>query len=71
MDDSFFRRVLFEWIRARKKEQARAETIVLKVIVNFEENPHIFQRLSPVLYLRALDHEFTRLKKRIIHEADV
>ena len=28
----FYKRVLFEWIRARKKEQAYAETVSLKAI---------------------------------------
>jgi hypothetical protein len=55
--------VLFEWIRARKKEQAQAETISLKAIAALAENLLFLKRLSPVISLRALGHEFTRFKK--------
>jgi hypothetical protein len=63
MDDSFFKWVLFEWIRDRKKEQAHAKTIRFNENADRKVDFLIFQRLSPVLSLRALDHEFTQFKK--------
>ena len=63
MDDPLLKRVLSEWIRDRKKERAEAETKSLKKITDRTENLLIFQRLFPVLSLRALDYEFTRFKK--------
>jgi len=38
MDDSFLKRVLFEWIRARLKEQANAETVLLVSITERAAN---------------------------------
>ena len=60
MDDSFLKRVLFEWVRACKKEQVHAEKGSLKAVADLAENLMIFQRLASVLSLRALGHEFTR-----------
>jgi hypothetical protein len=63
MDDSFLKRVLSEWFRDRKKEQEQAEIVSFEAIVDLAKNPLILQRLSSVLSLRAIDHEFTRFKK--------
>jgi hypothetical protein len=54
MDDLILKRVLFEWLRDRLKEQTHAEIASLKGIKNFMANLLIFQRLIPVLSLRAL-----------------
>jgi len=63
MDDSFLKRVLSEWFRDRKKEQAHAEIVSLSIMVDRSDNLFILRRLPPVLSLRALDHEFTRFQK--------
>jgi hypothetical protein len=63
MDDLFLKRVLFEWLRDRYKEQAHAETPSLKEIADRVANPLIFQRWVPVLSLRALATSSRGLKK--------
>jgi uncharacterized membrane protein YdjX (TVP38/TMEM64 family) len=50
----FLKRVLFEWLRDRLKEQAYAEIAFLKEVEDCLANLLIFQRLIPVLSLRAL-----------------
>jgi len=54
MDDFFLKRVLFEWLRNRLKEQAHAEIVSLKEIEDSMAHLLIFQRLIPVLFLRPL-----------------
>ena len=54
MDDLFLKRVLFEWLRDRYKEQANTEITSLNEIADCVTNLFIFQRLAPVLSLRAL-----------------
>ena len=63
MDDLFLKRVLFEWLRDRQKEQAHAEIASLKEIADFTLNLLIFQRLIPVLSLRTLATNSFGLKK--------
>jgi hypothetical protein len=54
MDDLFFKRVLFEWLRDRYKEQVHTDIGSLRGIEDRMVNLLIFQRLIPVLSLRAL-----------------
>ena len=61
MDDLFLKRVLFEWLRDRWKEQAHAEIVSLKEIKDCMANLLIFQRLISVLSLRTLATRFIRL----------
>jgi hypothetical protein len=61
MDDLFLKRVLFEWLRDRYKEQAHSEIISLKDMADRVANLLIFQRQVPVLSLRALATSFIRL----------
>ena len=63
MDDLFLKRVLFEWLRDRQKEQAHTEIASLKEITDCTENLLIFNRLVPVLSLRALAASSRGLKK--------
>ena len=63
MDDLFLKRVLFEWLRDRWKEQAHAEIASLKEIKDCMANLLIFQRLIPVLSLRTLATSSRGLKK--------
>ena len=44
MDDFFLKRVLFEWVRDRLKEQAHAEITSLKEMADRVANLLIFQR---------------------------
>jgi hypothetical protein len=62
MDGLFLKRVLFEWLRDRYKEQAHADIASLKEIKDCMENLLIFQRLIPVLSLRPLATSFIRLR---------
>ena len=63
MDDLFLKRVLFEWLRGRQKEQAHDEIVSLKEIADRVANRLIFQRQVPVLSLRALATSSRVLKK--------
>ncbi len=63
MDNLFLKRVLFEWLRDRKKEQAHAEIASFKEIEDCMANLLIFQRLIPVLSLRTLATSSRGLKK--------
>ena len=63
MDDLFLKRVLFEWLRDRWKEQAQDEIASLKEIKDYMANQLIFQRLIPVLSLRTLAASSRGLKK--------
>ena len=63
MDDLFLKRVLFEWLRDRWKEQAQDEIAYLKEIKDCMANLLIFQRLIPVLSLRSLATSSRVLKK--------
>jgi hypothetical protein len=63
MDDLFLKRVLFEWLRDRWKEQAQDEIAYLKEIKDCMTNLWIFQRLIPVLFLRTLATSSRGLKK--------
>jgi hypothetical protein len=60
---SFLKRVLFEWLRDRSKEQAHAEIASLEEIENCMVNLSIFQRLFPDISLRALATSSRGLKK--------
>ena len=62
MDDLFLKRVLFEWLRDRWKEQAYDDITSLKII-DCTINPMILGRLIPVLSLRALATSSRVLKK--------
>jgi hypothetical protein len=55
--------VLFEWLRDCSKEQANAEITSLNEIADCVTNLFIFQRLDPVLSLRALATSLRGLKK--------
>jgi len=61
MDDLFLKRVLFEWLRDRQKEQAHTEIASLKEIEDCMANLLTFQRLIPVLSLRTLATSLVRL----------
>ena len=63
MDDLFLKRVLFEWLRDRYKEQANIEITSLNEIADCVTNLFIFQRLAPVLSLRAPATSSRVLKK--------
>jgi len=63
MDDLFLKRVLFEWLRDREKEQAHAEIASLKQITDCVTNLLIFQRWVPVLSLLSLSTSSRVLKK--------
>ena len=63
MDDLFFKRVLFEWLRDRRKEEVHAEIVSLKEIIDPTVNSLILQRLVSVLSLRALVMSFIRLRR--------
>ena len=63
MDDLFLKRVLFEWLSDRWKEQTHAEIASLKEIKDCMANLLIFQRLIPVLSLRTLATSSRGLKK--------
>jgi hypothetical protein len=63
MDDLFFNRMLFEWLRDRQKEQAHADIASSKEIEDCMANLLIFQRWVPVLSLRALGTSSRGLKK--------
>ena len=63
MDDLFLKRVLFEWLRDRYKEQANIEITSLNEIADCVTNLFIFQRLAPVLSLRVLATSSRVLKK--------
>ena len=51
MDDLLLKRVLFEWLRDRQKEQAHAEIASLRKFEDDMANLLMFQRLIPVLSL--------------------
>jgi hypothetical protein len=63
MDDLFLKRVLFEWLRDRRKEEVHAEIASLKEIIDPTVNSLILQRLVSVLSLRALVMSSRGLKK--------
>ena len=64
MDNLFFeKRVLFEWLRDRLKEQTHAEISSLKEITDGIVNSLILQRLVFVLSLRSLATSSLVLKK--------
>jgi hypothetical protein len=54
----FLKRVLFEWLRDRWKEQAHTEVASLKEITNRAVNLLNFQRLVTVPFFTSLCREF-------------
>jgi hypothetical protein len=60
MDNLFLKRVLFEWLRERLKEQAYAKISSLKKMGGLNSEPIDFSKIDFCSFFTSPCHEFTR-----------